>query len=180
MQRRKFSGAGGCKGRGVAREKKKMALRHFQVAETLCQHLGFNLDSSANYCSFCYRSTAACWQSNGDVILFSNRACFNEKSPRKYPVRYATFQHSRLLCTTNAALPPSAHCVAISTKALLWMEKVMLSLRKHCFCIGHHDADQLTGHLGCCYVVSGDLRYGMKQMETVRMWQNSSSYNESP
>lgn len=81
---------GSSAGRAVtaAREKKKMALRHLSVVESLCQHLGFNLGASANYYSFCYRSTAACWSSNGDVILFSNcrigikshSACFIEKS----------------------------------------------------------------------------------------------------
>lgn len=49
----------------------------------------------------------------------------------------------------------------------------MLSLRKHCFCIGHHDGDYLTGRLGHCSVESGDIRYCIKQMETERVWQNS-------
>lgn len=138
-------------GGGLRGKRKKWPRDTSRLQELFVSTWLLTLDASANYCSFLlslYCSPLVV-QSNGDVILFSG-CCRVGVAPglnhtaslRKYPVRYATFQHSRLLCTANAAaLPPSAHCVAVSTKALLWSEKVMLSLRRHCFCIGHHDAD---------------------------------------
>lgn len=109
--------AGGGGGGGVcAGKEKKWPRDTSRLQELFVSTWVLTLDASANYCSFLLSLDCSLLvvQSGGDVILFSGSRVgvatgFNHTvSLRKYPVRYATFQHSRLLCTANAAaLPPS-------------------------------------------------------------------------